>query len=324
MDQGKLEEGLKLMEEAHKLDPDFLTYEYEIGYAYYSMKEYKKAIKTLEKLTRREDVVDNVFQLIGNSYDNLGEKEKARKAYEDGLEKFPNSGALYLEYGILELSLKQYDNAISRFEKGVEVEPKFSSNYYWLARLFCSSTEEVWGMIYGEIFLNLEPEGRRNSEISKLLYDKYKSEIKFTSDTSMTVSFSKNSSISLESLKDPSKMKLPYGMSVYEPGIMVSLINIKSINLTTLNTVRQNFVDNYFSGTTARDYPNSLFTYQKKVKDAGHMEAYNYWILRKGETVSFDSWQYSHKELWTNFMSWLEQNRYSPTAEDKFVRTQYN
>ena len=33
-DEGKLEEAIKLLEEAQKLDPDDINYPYELGYAY--------------------------------------------------------------------------------------------------------------------------------------------------------------------------------------------------------------------------------------------------------------------------------------------------
>lgn len=36
-----------------------------------------------------------------------------------------------------------------------------------------------------------------------------------------------------------------------------------------------------------KEYPNILFSFQKQVKDAGHIEAYNHWILMKGDEEAF-------------------------------------
>ena len=94
-------------------------------------------------------------------------------------------------------------------------------NYYRAARIYCVTNEELWGMLYGEIFMNLERGSNRTAEISKLLYDTYKREIKFTSDTSYSVSFA--SSIIVE-INDKASLSLPYGAMVYEPTLLFSII----------------------------------------------------------------------------------------------------
>ncbi len=94
MDAGKIEESLKLLKEAVKLDPDNMDYPYEMGYAYYLSKDYKKAIECLESIRNHKDVNDRVYQLLGNSFDYYGQSDKAIQTYESGLKLFPNSGNL--------------------------------------------------------------------------------------------------------------------------------------------------------------------------------------------------------------------------------------
>ena len=278
MDNGKLDESIKLLEEAQKLDPERFDYPYELAYAYYAKEDYKEAVKILEKNKTHKDATDRLFQLLGNCYDVLGKTDKAFEAYDEGLKVFPYSGMIYLEKGNVYWGKKEYGKALPFYEKGIEVDPKFPSNYYRATRIYCGSTEEVWGMIYGEIFMNLERNSKRTSEISKLIFDTYKNEIKFSSDTSISVSFSKNATINVSDLKDPSKMKLPFGVGVYEPTLMFSMISVKSIDINSLDNIRSSFVDNYFKNGQDKTYPNVMFTYQKRVKDAGHIEAYNHWI----------------------------------------------
>lgn len=323
MDNGKFDESIKLLEEAQKYDPDDINYPYELGYAYYAKKDYKKASKYLESILKHKDINDRVYQLLGNTYDNLGKGDKAIETYEAGLKLFPNSGKLYLEMGVMQMGKKDYNKALSYYEKGIEVAPNLSSNYYWAAKIYCSSTEEVWGMIYGEIFMNLERNSKRTSEISKLLFDTYKSEIKFTSDTSFSVSFSKNASINNSDLTDPSKMKLPFGVGVYEPTLMFSMLSVKTIDINSLDNIRSAFVDNYFANGHDKTYPNVLFSYQKQIKEAGHIEAYNHWILMKGDEDGFDKWQADNKEKWYNFVKWFTDNRLKIDDTNKFYSGQY-
>lgn len=323
MDSGKFDESIKLLEEAQKLDPDDINYPYELGYAYYAKEDYKKAGKYLESILNHKDVNDRVYQLLGNTYDINGNAEKAIETYENGLRLFPNSGNLYLEMGVIQMGKKDYGKAISYFERGIEVAPKFPSNYFWAAKIFCNSSEEVWGMIYGEIFMNIERNSKRTAEISKLLFDTYKSEIKFTSDTAFSVSFTKNSTIDLNNLSEPGKMKLPFGVGVYEPTLIFSVLSEKSIELQSLNAIRKNFVENYFANGHDKTYPNILFSYQKQVKEAGHMDAYNYWILMKGDEVGFDKWQSENKEKWEGFAKWFGDNELRVSNTNKFYSGQY-
>lgn len=324
MDNGKITESIDLLEEAKKLDPDNINYPYEIAYAYYALEDYKKAAKLLEPLLKHKDVTDRVYQLLGNSYDILGKSDKAIETYEAGLLLFPNSGNLYLELGVMQMGKNDYNKALDYYEKGIEVAPGFSSNYYWAAKIYCASTEEVWGMMYGEIFMNLERNSKRTVEISKLLYDTYKSQISFTSDTSFTVSFSKNATINIDQISDPNHMKLPYGISVYEPTLMFSMVTVKSINMESLHQIRTNFMHLYFSNGHDKTYPNVLFSFQKKIEEAGHLEAYNHWILMKGDEDGFDTWQAANKEKWDNFLKWFVENGLKINEANKFYRAQYN
>ena len=99
MDNGDYDKSIKLLEESAKLDPSNYIYPYEIGYALYLKEKYNKATEYYEKVVRMEGINDQCFQMLGNAYSMGGDKEKAIDAYNRGLEKYPNSGRLYLEIG---------------------------------------------------------------------------------------------------------------------------------------------------------------------------------------------------------------------------------
>lgn len=323
MDNGKIDESIKLLEEAQALDPDRFVYPYEIAYAHYLKGDYKGAIKILEKIRKHKDVSDRLFQLLGNSYDNIGNSDKAFDVYDEGLKLFPNSGIIYLEIGNVFWGKKEYGKALPYYEKGIEVDPEFPSNYYRATLIYCSSTEEVWGMIYGEIFMNLERNSKRTSEISKILYDVYKSEIKFTSDTSFSVSFSQNATISVDDLKDAKNFKLPYGIGFYEQALMLSMVKEKAVDINSLDRARTNFVGIYLQNDNNKKYPNILFDYQNKILKAGHMEAYNHWVLMKGDEEAFGVWYSANTEKWESFMKWFAENGLKVSSTSKFYSGQY-
>ncbi|MCB0397144.1 MAG: tetratricopeptide repeat protein [Flavobacteriales bacterium] len=322
MESGQIDASVELLEKAQKLDPDNISFPYEIGYAYYLGKNYGKAAKVLKGLLDHPKVMDRVYQMLGNAYDMDGKKDKAISAYEAGINKFPNSGMLYLERGIMELMAKDYAKALWYFEKGIEADPEFSSNYYRAAQIYLISTDEFWGLIYGEIFINMEGNTPRAAEISKSMFDVYKSEITFSGDTSAQVSLS-SSEINMTAEDLGQELKLPYGLMVYEMVMTVSLLSEKEINLASLHRIRSRFVENYFSMEHDKKYPNILFDLQKEVLDAGHMEAYNYWILRRGDEEEFKAWKEKNEEKWDAFHNWFREHSLMMSIDHRFYRGQY-
>lgn len=322
MEEGKYAESITLLKEARKLDPDNLNYPYEIAYAHYAQGEYKQAQKYLQSILNHKDVNDRVYQMLGNTYDNLDKNKQAIKTYEDGLKLFPNSGRLYLELGVIQIMEKEYLKALAFFEKGINADPVFPSNYYWAAKIYCITTEEVWGMIYGEIFMNMERNSKRTSEISELLYNTYKSEIKIINDTTYSVSFCKTATVSVEDLSK-SEFKLPFGVIAYENCLSLSVVPFKTINIHTLDTIRSRFIDHYFQQGNDKKYPNILFSYQKLIKDSGYMDAYNHWILMKGDEAEFVKWKSANNEKWDAFVDWFGDNRLQIDESHKFHSSQY-
>lgn len=321
MDKGELDASITMLKDLQKLDPNNYTYNYELAYAFFIKKDYPAVIELLEKLKTNKDANDLVYQLLGNTYDMSGNAEKAVQTYTDGLKLFPNSGKLYLESGVMNLKKNDLGAATKIFQKGTEVDPKFPSNYYWLSKLWMTTPEKLWGLMYGEIFMNLESNSKRTAEISKLLFDTYKSEIKITGPGHFSVSFSNNNVVNPNE-KNPDKL-LPYGVTVYERLLMVSALGLKEVNINTLDSIRTNFVGEYFKGKTAVTYPNMLFSYQKKVAEAGHIASYNHWILQKGDEELFKTWVAANTEKWQAFLQWYTANRLLPDASNKFLIGDY-
>jgi tetratricopeptide (TPR) repeat protein len=324
MDNGKMDESIALLEEAIKLDPENkYNYSYEMAYAYYLKEDYKKSIKILESIKKEKKISDRYYQLLGNSYDNIGESEKALKTYDVGLKKFPNSGKLYLEKGNVYWNKSKYSDALPFYEEGIKAEPDFSSNYYRAALLYCGSSEKIWGVIYGEIFMNLERNSKRTVEMSKLLYKTYKKAIHIDSDTSGGVNFSSN----VLTFNPNSKNVIPFSMA-YELnmtlGLSLEMVGKEENKLIELVfKMRTTFIKNWFEKNLNNDYPNVLFDFNKKLIDKGYFEAYNYWLLMKGDEDESDAWIEKNKKNWDDFFKWYSDNSMKINESNKFYKSRY-
>lgn len=97
--------AIELLEQAQKLDTESIDYPYELAYA-----NYKK------------------YQLLGNSYDFIGQPEVALQICQNGMVKFPQSGKFYLESGNIKYHHGAYQAAIDLWEKGIKVDGKNDFN----------------------------------------------------------------------------------------------------------------------------------------------------------------------------------------------------
>ncbi len=317
MDSGELDKSIDILKKAAKLDPKGYIYHYEMGYAYVMKKDYKKATSSLKKTLKLEGVNDQCYQMLGNTYSWSGNRKKAIEVYGKGLELYPNSGRLYVEMGNM-----HHDNmnkALELYETGVGLDPSYAPNYYWLAKIFCSnSTEEMWGMLYGELFMNMERGSKRTVEISELLYNTYFREINFTSDTSVSVSFCSNHIV----YNKTEANILPFSL-VYEPGLLFSLTGVDTITIKSLNQVRTDFISFYYDRKFNESHPNVLFEWHKLLIDKGYFESYNYWLLMKGAPEEFEIWYNENTEKFDEFINWFGRNPMVINKDNRFHRLYY-
>ena len=320
-DGGKPDEALPLLAQAQELDPENYTYPYEVAFCYQMKKDYRQAISTMLKVMKMKDIKSDCYQQLGNLYDMSGDSVMALNTYREGLEKFPDAGRLYLETGNVYFNRKQYAKALPFYEKGIEADPVYPSNYYRAAQIYTASSESVWGMIYGEIFMNLERNTQRTATMSKWLYGTYKENIVIHSKDSMEVHFCKNIYLSADNVKSgkQKEIRLPFSM-VYEPLILMSLTFVDSLNTESLCRMRAKFIDLYFEGDFNRKNPNVLFEYENTIRKAGYLDAYNHWILMKGDEASFSNWESRHQKEWDGFMSWFNEKSIKINKENSFVR----
>lgn len=318
MDEGRIDESISILEESQKLDPKNYLYPYEIAYAYVLKKDYKKAIKVIKKVKKLDSINSQVYQLSGNCYSYLGKKDKAIKEYEEGIERFPNAGNLYLEKANVLINQEQYEKAIENYEKGIEVDPNYPSNYYRLALIYLNSSDKLTGLIYGEIFMNLERTTERTREISKALYNTYESSI-ILGEKESSIDFCELV-IDASKLNSENEIQLPF-CAIFGKNFVLSILDIKYFNLESLALMRKRFITNFFK-QDHKKYSNVLFDYHKKMLDKGYFETYNRYLFQIGAQDEFDEWLLNHKEDFDHFVKWYTnpENIINVTPTNRFKK----
>ena len=145
MQQGDFDNAILVLNRALTSRPINRELQKDLVLAYYYKRDYAKALEGAKALIDRDDADVVSYQLAGNVYKALEEVKEAEKMYKRALKKFPNSGALYSEYGELLWATKDY-SAIEQWEKGIKIDPSFAGNYYNAALYYYYTKDKVWGL----------------------------------------------------------------------------------------------------------------------------------------------------------------------------------
>lgn len=319
IDEGKLDEALVLLRECEELDPDDYSCTYEVAYIHAVRQEYQEAIDILKKIKKLDPWGPEIFQMLGNCYSYLGHPKKAIKEYEAGMELFPDAGMLYLERGNIYLMQENYDKAIENYEQGIEMDPRFPSNYYRLAKLFLHSNDILSGMIYGEIFMNLDNGSDRYLEMSRLLYQAYQEAITINDENKTSFDFCKIV-IDIADLKKAEDFEMPLCF-YFNKNIGLAVTDEKELNIASLASIRTKFIQNYFEEDYLK-HPNPLFDYHKKMLDEGVFDSYSHYILHMGNIEEFEAWFEEYENDFYEFVEWYTdpENFLDINDSNKFIR----
>jgi tetratricopeptide (TPR) repeat protein len=280
--QGDYANAVLVLNRALEKQPNDLEMLKDLAFTYYLQRNFVKAQEVAKPLPERADADVQSFQILGMVYKATEQRKECEKLYKAGLKKFPNSGMLYNEYGEM-LWTKQDYTAVKYWEKGIEVDPNFSGNYYNAAKHYYMTYDKVWSLIYGEIFLNLESYSKRTAEIKNLLLDGYKK------------LFSESNLLNKQDDKNPFVATYLNVMtkeaSQVPPGITPE-------NLTLLRT---RFILEWYENQ-AEKFPFRLFDYQRQLLKEGMFDAYNQWIFGAAQNLpAFQNWTTAHSASYNQF-----------------------
>ena len=248
----------------------------DLALSYYFQRDNIKALEIINPILEKEDADDQSFQIAGMIYKQAENKKDAEKMYRKAIKKFPDSGPLYNELGELQWEQKNYE-AIKQWEKGIEMDPSYSKNYYNAAKFYFLTSDKVWSLIYGEIFINMEPLGNKAPEVKQLLLDGYK---KLFIDANLQTAY---------------KDKNPFIKNYLTSMNRQSGIAATGINTESLSMIRTRFILDWFNESSS--YPFKLFSYQQQLLQMGLFEAYNQWIFGSSQNLTaYQAWITTHSE----------------------------
>ena len=302
---------------AQKYPKNYIV-QYERLYTMYLLGRYDELIKKRKFMLNHKYTNAATYQIIGNAYDMAGNSKEAAKVYNQGLKKYPESGSLYLEFGTLCRKDEDYEKALIYYNKGIVADPNFASNYYRASDLLISSEKgKVWGLVYAESAILLAPSDEsRHEDLAKMIIFCLKNSITTNYEDSIVVSVKLTPTRGMTADKAMQNVYIEFP-GIYEGALCKPLTKLAVEktpfvgDIPQLIELRKGLVENYFSITDDL-YGNSMYLleFQKRIIDAGHWDAYNYFLFSPCYPEEFEKWFETHDKELEKFVNWFNNTGY--------------
>ncbi len=300
--KGDYSNAILILNRTLQKDPVNLEMLKDLAFAYYLNKDYVRALETAKPFSERKDADIQAYQILALIYKSLEQRKECENLYKASLKKYPSSGVLYNEYGEMLWSKKEFALAAKLWEKGIEMDPNNSGNYYNAAKFYYFSADKTWGLIYGEIFVNLESFSDRTTEIKGLLLEGYKK--LFTGTDQLKFQNTKNEFVNAF-----------LGLMQKQGGAVSAGVTPES-----LTTLRARFILDWYAKYATR-FPYKLFEHHNQLIKLGFFDAYNQWLFgAAANSTAYQQWTVEHAEA-NNEFTRLQKNRVFKLPAGQYYQT---
>jgi len=283
--QGDYANAMLVLKRAAEQEPDNIDVTKDLALSYYYNNDNPLAMETINKIIDKDGIDDQTIQIAGVIYRRANNPKETEKMYRKAIKKFPESGPLYSELGEALLDQKNPD-AIKQWEKGIEADPSYNRNYYNAAKYYSYTNDKVWTILYGEIFVNMDPLGRNTPEMKQILLDTYK-RLFANSD-----------------IEKSNSDKSPFVKAVLKEMNKQSSVAVNGINAETLTMIRARFILNWFANADNTKFKFRLFSLQQQLLRDGLFDSYNQWIFGSAQNLStFQNWVNTNNNSYNEFLN---------------------
>ena len=313
-DQKKFAEAAQLLEEVREKHPQHILILHELALTYRMMGQNEKAVDVL--MPYSGGLPPDTLSSLGSALDDSGRQKEAFHVLRWGITKYPDSGLLYSDLGVVLLRHGDVEQGMRAFHEGMQAEPSWPSNYMNSAKVYASGKERALALMEGEMFRVLEPGTPRSADMAVMMVKMYREAVQAskskTGQTVTLVELTQSGAVSPEG-------KLSSGM-IFQLGFGVPLMKAHQLGLSlkTLHGAREAFVENWLVPSVPgseglRKMP--LFKLHRALMDAGHFEAYDYWLLGPAFPDEAETWIRGHEAQMVAFAKFMA--KYSMFAGER-------
>jgi len=309
MDLDRPDQAIENWNTVIELDPSKIEYKYERIICYVMKKEYTKALEELTPIYKDTALFDRGYQLMGNIHDLLGDSTQSMPYYTAGLAAYPNSGRLHYELGASALIERRLEEAISWWVKGTKAEPRFPTNYYWIAKVNSTTKNRLWTLMFGEAFMNLERGTKRTKEISKMIFDVWNAGLAF-GDTTDPINLASDDLLEAPGPTGPASMSFPmafeYMTAVTGQYLIPKEGTLQRLTMAQLVELQMKVTQVWTSKGYDTVYANDIMKWHATLSESGYLREYLYWVISFGDYREMNVWFRSNEKKYDLFLHWFD------------------
>lgn len=307
LNRGDYANAIMMFSQAIRQAPSEVSLRRDLAYTYLLSGDSKKAKEIIDPVISSEAADEQTYQVASAVENALGNTGKAKRLLNEGLTKYSNSGLLYNSKGNILNTDKSTKDALEAYNAGIKAEPSYPMNYYNAAKIYYQNEDAAWALIYGEIYVNLDPTSPRTIEIKKMMIDAYRK------------LFSPGKDEELPGFKAAAKgeSRTRSFSDIFKKLMMQSAPAIsEGLNTENLVMLRSRFMLAY-SKDYSINYPFTLMSYQDKMLRDGVYDAYNQWLFGAVDnSQEFSLWVKVNSKEYAAFENWRKSNPLQPAQYD--------
>ncbi len=157
--------AIPLYQKAIAIEPERNVWIYELGLIYYNQEDYKNALKYFNMAgDKGYNKTNDYFENIGFAQLYTGDTENGLKTLNEVLNRKPNNKELINNIAYAMYETKRYDNALSYYQKLLELNPKDASSLFMAGMAFQKKGEKEKGQKICDKAIEMDPSLARNRQ----------------------------------------------------------------------------------------------------------------------------------------------------------------
>ncbi len=166
--KGRLDEALKIYEEALTFSPEQAAIFFNMGTIYLQLGNGQKAIEVFLKTIEQNPKNQQAYLYLGSLFEQQGVLEKANRFYEEAVQVDPKStlgkGAIMSAYSVrgkIAMRSEEFDVALKWFKSALDVQPNNPANYYNLGAFYQQINDLESSALAFEKVVTLDPKDKK-------------------------------------------------------------------------------------------------------------------------------------------------------------------
>lgn len=168
-DQRDYDAAIRKYQEVLAENPANVEALYELGYSYFTKKDYAKSLETaLRGAEYKSNLVGGFYMLIGNSFDELGQADKAVDAYKSGIKLLPENYLLHYNLALTYYRTGKSADARKSIKNALAAGPRHATSHILFASMLKDEGYNTPALLAALRFLVLEPASGRSANALKI------------------------------------------------------------------------------------------------------------------------------------------------------------